>query len=132
METMYGDIWMFDPLIQKWEPRREITNSTDSTFDDLYTTIVRAYGVSFVINGKGYLATGAYTLQLIPTLGNMIQLMIYGQKKPRFEGNARYGAVAFSVSNRGFVTTGLSGSSRYDDCFEFLPNAAVNAYNNHH
>ena len=51
-------------------------------------------------------------------------------EKTGFEGSAREGAVAFTLSNRGFVITGRSGSLSFDNCYEWHPNDPVNANNN--
>ena len=47
------------------------------------------------------------------------------QKTP-YEGPAREGAVGFTVKNRGFVTTGASSSTAFDDLREFHPNEVYN------
>ncbi len=43
-----------------------------------------------------------------------------------FEGASRTDAVAYILGGRAFVGTGQSGSSRYDDIWEFRPDEAYN------
>lgn len=48
-----SDFWRFDPsAATPWTQLRDIANTSDDDYDDDYTSIVRSYGVSFVIDGK--------------------------------------------------------------------------------
>ncbi|PLB85247.1 galactose oxidase [Dysgonamonadaceae bacterium] len=126
-----SDFWMFDPDTETWEEKAQISNKTDSKFDDDYTTIVRLNTVSFVINGLGYLATGesgglnSYTWEYNPTTDRWTQ-------RTSFEGSARTAAVGFSIDNRGFVLTGRGSTTTtslyYDDMWEFKPRDEYNEY----
>ena len=42
-------------------------------------------------------------------------------ERTSFEGGTRSEAVGFSLDNRGFVLTGKSGTTQYDDMWEFFP-----------
>ena len=94
-------------------------------YDDDYTSIVRSYGVSFVIDGKAYLTLGS-------TAGGSYysNYWIYdpetdlweGDDLTAFEGSTRIHAVCFSTGIRGIIATGGSGSSSYfDDTWELKP-----------
>ena len=97
----------------------------DDDYDDDYTSIVRSYGVSFVIDGKAYLTLGS-------TAGGSYysNYWIYdpetdlweGDDLTAFEGSTRIHAVCFSTGIRGIIATGGSGSSSYfDDTWELKP-----------
>jgi N-acetylneuraminic acid mutarotase len=55
------DLWEYNPASDAWTEKREITNISDESYDDNYTTIIGRNKVGFSINGKGYLATGGQT-----------------------------------------------------------------------
>ena len=97
----------------------------EDDYDDDYTSIVRSYGVSFVIDGKAYLTLGS-------TAGGSYysNYWIYdpetdlweGDDLTAFEGSTRIHAVCFSTGTRGIIATGGSGSSSYfDDTWELKP-----------
>lgn len=111
------DFWMFDG--ENWVQKRDISNTSDDSYDDDYT-IVRAYGVAFVINSMGYYTTGeSGSLRSATWEYNPIKDL--WEAKTSFEGATRTGAVGFSFGNRGFVATGRSSSYRFDDLYEFFP-----------
>ena len=119
-----SDFWRFDPsAATPWTQLRDIANTSDDDYD--YTSIVRSYGVSFVIDGKAYLTLGS-------TAGGSYysNYWIYdpetdlweGDDLTAFEGSTRIHAVCFSTGTRGIIATGGSGSSSYfDDTWELKP-----------
>jgi N-acetylneuraminic acid mutarotase len=109
-------MYVYDANNDQWLERWQITNATDGSFDDDYTTIVRSNAVAFVIDNKAYLATGtaSNTWEYDPITGH------WTEKTP-FDGLSRSGAVGFAVKNRGFVGLGYSGSTFLDDLREFQP-----------
>ena len=121
-----SDFWRFDPsAATPWTQLRDIANTSDDDYDDDYTSIVRSYGVSFVIDGKAYLTLGS-------TAGGSYysNYWIYdpetdlweGDDLTAFEGSTRIHAVCFSTGTRGIIATGGSGSSSYfDDTWELKP-----------
>jgi N-acetylneuraminic acid mutarotase len=120
------DMWMYDPTSNNWTAKRNIYNYSDETYDDTYGTgttslIARQNGVTFIMGNYAYLTTGengsitSTTWQYDPVNDQWAQ-------KTAFEGSARTGAIAFSLSDRGFLITGMSGSLVYDNGFEFHPN----------
>lgn len=126
-----SDFWMFDPDTQTWEQKAQISDKTDSDFDDDYTTITRLNTVSFVINGLGYLATGetgglnSYTWEYNPITDRWTE-------RTSFEGSARTAAAGFAIDNRGFVLTGRGSTTTtslyFDDMWEFKPRDEYNEY----
>jgi N-acetylneuraminic acid mutarotase len=109
-------MYVYDANNDQWLERWQITNATDGSFDDDYTTIVRSGAVAFVINNKAYLATGtsSNTWEYNPITG-------YWTEKTAFDALSRNGAVGFNVKGRGFVALGYSGSTLLDDLHEFDP-----------
>jgi len=116
------DLWVYDAANDEWKEKNKIYNyytDDDVTFDDDYGTIPRQNGVTFVLGNYVYLTTGensnSTTWQYDPATDRWTE-------KTSFEGSARTGAVAFSISNRGFVVTGRNVSLMMDNMYEFLPN----------
>jgi len=128
-----ADFWVYDPAkgdADAWTKLRDISNTSTDTYDDLYSNIIRSNAVSFVITGtasgdKAYITTGKNGSLYSFTWEYDFAHDTWLQKTP-YEGPAREGAVGFSVKNRGFVTTGTSGSTAYDDLREFHPNEVYN------
>jgi hypothetical protein len=117
------DLWEYNPASDTWTEKREITNISDESYDDNYTTIIGRNKVGFSINGKGYLATGGQTTgqdvwEYNPTTDLWTE-------KTLFEGLTRGNGVGFAVGSRGYVTTGSSGSAYFDDIWAFDPDAEL-------
>lgn len=129
------DFWKFDPTAadgNAWTRLRDIYNTNSSTYDDSYTNIIRYHAVGFTITGttsgdKGYLTTGSNGTLYTYTWEYDFATDLWKEKTP-YEGAARQGAVGFTVKNRGFIATGLSGSAGYSDAREFFPNQVYNQY----
>jgi hypothetical protein len=87
----------------------------------------RYNAVSFVMNGRGFIATGINSSGIAdnkvwaydPATGFWEELM-------SFEGSSRSQAIAFVLDSRVFVGTGQSGAARYDDIWEFRPDQEYN------
>lgn len=115
------DLWMYDPVANEWTEKKKIYNYSDETYDDDYGTIARQNGVAFAMGNYIYITSGenssitSYTWQYDPANDSWAE-------KTQFEGTGRTGAVAFTLSNRGFVLTGRSGSLMMDNMYELLPN----------
>lgn len=129
------DFWVYDPSkadVDTWSKLRDIANTnTQETYDDGYTNIVRNNAVAFTITGtsdgdKAYITTGKNGSLYSFTWEYDFKTDTWKQKTP-YEGPAREGAVGFTVANRGFVTTGISGTTAFDDLREFHPNEVYNA-----
>ncbi|MBC8033884.1 MAG: galactose oxidase [Chitinophagaceae bacterium] len=112
------DFWEFDPA-SGWARKRDISNASDESYDDDYTSIVRSNTSAFTIGSQGYLITGeSGTGQDCWSYDPGADLWT---KKTAFEGAPRTGALGFTVENRGFVMTGRNGSLPNDDLWEFFP-----------
>jgi hypothetical protein len=122
------DFWKFDG--NTWTKLRDISpTNSDEDYDDDYA-IMRYHTVAFVIDGKGYIATGyvggatADYWMYDPSTD-----LWYGDIDDDFTplteansgGSSRYGAASFSTGTRGFILSGQSGSYYMDDVYEFFP-----------
>lgn len=113
------DWWAFDPSTQVWTQKKDFTNDQ--------ATIARSYASSFVINNTGYLLMGSggdnkvWAYDAATDLWSDVQN--FGENASNFKvtPSSRQQAVSFSIGNRGFITTGVGGSTRYDDIYSFDP-----------
>ncbi len=85
-----------------------------------YSGIARYNAVSFVLNNKGYLATGT-TGGYASTVWEYDATADQWTRKTDFEGKVREGALGMTLKNRGFVLAGRNGSEYYYNMFEFHP-----------
>ncbi|MBK6484808.1 MAG: T9SS type A sorting domain-containing protein [Chitinophagaceae bacterium] len=114
----YKDFWEYDPVIHIWTQKADFGGAA------------RSGAVGFSIGSKGYLGNGAYFVgeasfyykdfwEYDPELNTWTQ-------KSDFEGIARYSAVGFSISNKGYIGTGNVVGNYYKDFWEYDP--AVNIW----
>jgi len=117
------DFWMYDPATNSWAEKRKINDVSDEDYDDDYgDNIRRSNAIAFIMNNKAYITCGQ---------GNGITSSTWEYnfendtwvEKTTFEGTAREGALGFYVNNRGFLVTGSNSSFRFDDLWEFFPDA---------
>lgn len=114
------DLWMYDQTSNSWTEKRKVYNYADESYDDDYGTIPRQNGVTFPMGSYVYLTTGENSSITSATWRYDPSNDVWTQKTG-FEATARTGAVAFTISGRGFVMTGRSGSLIMDNAYEFLP-----------
>jgi N-acetylneuraminic acid mutarotase len=114
------DLYMYNPTDNTWTKKKDIDNVSDESYDDSYA-IKRSKAVAFTVGTKAYVTSGDYS-------GIKIDVWEYDATtdlwttRTNFEGSPRKDAVAFSTANgNGFVATGLSGTTNYDDLWEFKP-----------
>lgn len=114
--TVNTRFYVYDYKTDQWFEKWQITNATDMSSDDDYTSITRSGAVAFVINNKAYLTTGSVsnTWEFDPITNVWIE-------KTAFDANPRTGAVGFSLKNRGYVGLGGSSTTNLDDLREFNP-----------
>lgn len=116
-----NDLQVYDPVADSWTALRKLTNTSDESYDDKYTSIIRYNAATFVIDGKAYLATGenggmkTNTWEYDPATDQWTE-------KTAFSGTARTGAIGFTLKNRGFITGGRSGTASFDNMYELQPN----------
>lgn len=129
--TAQNDLQVYDPAGDTWTQLRKLTNVSDDSYDDKYTSIIRYNATAFVINGKGYLATGENGSLNTHTWEYDAAADLWTEKTA-FSGTARTGALAFTLANgtRGFVMAGRSGTAPFDNMYEFQPTIADNTDDN--
>ncbi|MBS1599815.1 MAG: galactose oxidase [Bacteroidetes bacterium] len=137
-DTAVSDFWFFDPSTSdndSWKQLRSISNSSNETFDDGYTNILRSNAVAFVMAGtatgdKAYISTGESNGTYYAFTWEYDFATDLWREKTPFEESATSGAVGFSVDNRGFIATGSTGSGplqQKDFLLEFHPDEVVNS-----
>ena len=121
-----NDLYMYDPANDIWTAKRKIAPvNANESYDDAYT-IIRKKAVAFVIESNAYIATGNNT-SLKNDVWEYDATTDLWKSRTSFEGTNRNDAVAFSTEDgRGFVTAGVSGSSHFDDLWEFKPTETFN------
>ncbi len=124
--TYENDFWMYDPSTDTWTEKRKISNATDQSYDDKYTSITGISKAAFAVNGMGYLVGGSGTIA--KTVWEYDPVTDLWDQKTDLEGAERIEAVGFAIGTRGYVTTGRSSSYYFDDIWGFDPNADYNQY----
>jgi N-acetylneuraminic acid mutarotase len=118
-----NDFWAYDPATNAWTEKRKITDVSDEEYDDDYgSDIPRANAGVFVMNNQAYLASGSRN-GIVSTVWQYSINDDLWYQKTNFEGAAREGLIGFAVNNRGYITTGNNSSFRFDDLWEFFPDA---------
>lgn len=114
------DFWEFNAESKAWTSR---TPDDDEDYYNDFTAAVHRYGaVSFVLNGRGYIATGVNSSSVADnTVWQYDPSTQVWDQMTNFEGASRTQAAAFVLSSRIFLGTGQNSSSRYDDIWEFRP-----------
>ncbi|WP_460761048.1 Kelch repeat-containing protein [Niabella terrae] len=130
--SLLTDFYYYDPATDAWTRLRNINSSNDDEdYDDDYGSgITRSNAAVFVLNNKAYLCCGTISGNTGTVWEYNIDTDLWAQKTS-FEGSARQGAIGFDAGNYGFITTGTSGSSYFDDLWQFDPNAEQSSTDNY-
>ncbi|MGJ1407842.1 Kelch repeat-containing protein [Sphingobacterium siyangense] len=109
------DFYKFDG--SKWTKLNDINRD-----DDSYTyNLARSNASSFVINGYAFVvggSAGSVTNSIWKYYPNGDY---WDNDNQVFQGSSRQDAVGFSIDGNGYITTGLNGSTRFDDTWMFTP-----------
>lgn len=114
------DFWKYDPTQQRWIQLRDIADTSDDSYDNKYNSIVRIYGVSFVIDRQAYLTCGG-TPDLRTNSWRYTPAIDMWEEVAKFKGAPRTATASFSSGSKGFVVTGKSSTFRFDDIWELRP-----------
>lgn len=109
------DFWEYDPQLDNWNEKLELDEESDYS-------IIRHGAVAFALDGLGYVATGS-SGSLLGSIWQYDPETDIWVEKTSLEGSARVDAIGFVVANRAYITTGRNSSFRFDDLWEFRPNA---------
>jgi len=110
--SLVSDFWAFNPDTEAWT-RKADTSNDDDTQNRASTA------------GLGYVSTGTVsgvnstTWEYNPSTDDWTE-------RTAFEGSSRESACAFSIGSYGYVLTGNSGSSYFDDIWVFHPTETEN------
>lgn len=127
----------YNPSTNNWANKRQIINATDSSFDDLYTSIQRTNAVALVLRNpkvpdhdQVYLMQGSNGSAL-NSCWQWDPLTDQWTIQNPYLGSARLGAIAVQFGGRGFFATGGSSaggtsSSLYDNVVEYMPGVPSN------
>ncbi|QKG51981.1 Kelch repeat-containing protein [Hymenobacter sp. BRD67] len=123
------DFWAYNPAGGgTWTQKRYLANISTSTDSYDYSAVARAYASSFVIGNLGYVTVGSNSAVKTDCYAYDPTMDTWTATNPFFYttggGAGRNSAVSFSIGNYGYVGTGASGSSRFDDFWQFDPSAA--------
>jgi len=106
-----NDFWEYDPETDIWSKKAD------------FVGIARTQAVGFSIGNKGYIGTGATAwsddFSKLKDFWEYDQLTNVWIKKADFEGSVRYGAVGFSIGNKGYIGTGSDQSTLFNDFWEW-------------
>ena len=109
-----NDFWQFDPSTDLWTKKRNLDDS-ESDHDTYY--IKRTNASSFAMNGLGYILCG----EGLKSVWEYNPVTDLWKERTALEGSSRTDAIGFAINDRGFVLLGRSGSSYFDDAWEFKP-----------
>lgn len=107
------DFWQYDPKKDKWEPLESFPGQE------------RISSVSFSIDIKGYVGTGMIGPESNQAGTN--DFWEYDTKKnvwtqkASLPGDIRYGAVGFSLRDKGYIALGANKNVYYNDLWEYDP-----------
>lgn len=118
--SLVNDFWRYDNQTGNWTELRKISNYSDESYDDEYSTISRYNGVTFASGDKGYIALGTSS-SLSPNVWEYNPVTDLWTERTGFEGTLREGSVGFYARNKFFITTGRSSGYQLDDTWEFKP-----------
>ncbi|SEN84055.1 Galactose oxidase, central domain [Niastella yeongjuensis] len=117
------ELYEYDADQNLWTTKRPLYNFSNDPYDDHYTSIVRQNGVAFTLDKYAFIALGSNSGYVGSTWAYDADADTW-KEYTGFEAKTRDGAVAFTVKNRAFVLTGITGTLYLDNMFEFNPFAA--------
>ena len=118
-------IEQYDPSNDVWNGKLPLTQK-DKTGATIVQPISRDFASTFTIGSFGYITSGSVngqpfsdTWQYNPSSDTWIQYYSYSTSTDN--GRPRDAAIGFAIGNFGYLTTGRSGSTRFDDTWKFDP-----------
>lgn len=113
------DFWQFDHQTETWTELRAITNKSSDSYDDDYN-IARSNALALHIGERIFITCGESGSLRSDTWEYLPDSDLW-ESATAFEGTTRTAAVTIATSSRAFVLTGRSGTYRFDDMWEYLP-----------
>ncbi len=114
------DFWEFDAEGPTWTKRTP--SSDESYYDEFASAVKRHDATAFVIDNKAYLLNGYNSSGSLDRSCYVFDPSDFSwDNRTSFEGSARNLAVGFVLEGKAFTGTGQSGTSRFDDIWQFHP-----------
>lgn len=120
-----NEVFTYRPATDSWTQKRNITNTSTDTYDDNYSTVVRANGVGFVLGGKGYITTGTISSYNNTTWQYDFTTDLWVQYS-NYERAERSHAVSFVINGKAYVGLGKNTTYYYGNFDEFIPTETLN------
>lgn len=121
-----NDFWRYDPTTDEWEELRSVSDASEYSYDDEYTSITGIDKAVFTSGERAFLVGGSGTIA--GTVWEYNSVTDLWSLKNSLEGAARIDAVTFTINNTGYITTGRSSAYYFDDIWMFEPDAELNEY----
>jgi N-acetylneuraminic acid mutarotase len=114
------DFWEFDPSAGSWTSRAP--DSDDSDYDEFIAAVKRYDASVITLNDKAYFtggigSSGSYLSSVYEFDGTRFNW----DQMTSFEGSSRSLAVAFTIGGEMYTGTGMNGTKRWDDIWQFFP-----------
>ena len=115
-DQSHREFFAFDPAANFWSRKEDIAVGSD--------TNNRAYGCAFAIGSKGYVGTGqkSITASKGPFYSDLLEYTPATDSwkvMQSFPGNARQGAVGFSIGQKGYIGLGSDNSTVFSDIWSY-------------
>lgn len=114
------DFWEFDAEGNTWTKRTP--SSDESYYEDFVAAVKRNDATALVVNGKAFLLNGYGSSGALDRSCYEFDPSDFSwDNRTSFEGSGRSLAVSFVLDGKAFTGTGQSGTTRFDDIWEFHP-----------
>lgn len=107
-----NDFWAYSPATGGWEPRAPLEGANPAI------SLARRDAVSFVVKGKGYVATG-YDGGALKDVWQYDAAADKWTPRQSFGGSKRSEAVAFVIGDKAYIATGTNNSELKTDFYEY-------------
>lgn len=112
------DFWEYNPTTNTWE-RLDALNDEDTGNSE----VARYNAAAFASNGKIYLVAGVQSSATSTSTFEWNPSTLIWTEKTDMEAYGREGCGYFVLNDYGYIVGGHNGSSYYDDCYMFQPDA---------
>ncbi|HKZ67707.1 MAG TPA: T9SS type A sorting domain-containing protein [Chitinophagaceae bacterium] len=108
-----NDFWEYDPVVNNWIQKASLPIG-----------VSRSAAIAFSIEtiGRGYIGLGGGS-SFFGDLREYNPITDTWTIKASFPGGVRLGASGFSIGNKGYVSCGSNGTTRYNDLWEYTPDS---------
>jgi len=125
----FNDFWEYNPASNTWKQLPNVGATAAAATGVAARADAVGFSIATAITGKGYVGTGFDGTNYYKDFYEFDPATGFWTKKTDFAGTAgtaRAEAVGLSIGSKGYVGTGLNGTTYYQDFYEFNP--ATNAW----